>query len=323
MAPQRRTEDPDSGRGERFNPYGLHAVRVPLGLVSYRGLSWGAKVLYGRMALHLGRPDSRKARFPVCNPGEKRLAVEMGVSEDVVERWLAELVQEKFMERRRRRRMNAEWVFLPHPCLEPTTLRDQHVSQEPATPPSQDAPQEPATLPVRTRKPGVLDTAKSSENSPEPLDSASGYATENVQYENVQIENPSKPPLGGNSPGSTAPRPSQPNYTTDELYVELIETATGWGAAVITEDAINAFPRWCRLSGQQRAQAVATLKARVEAGDDPAYFRLAKFVDPRAGEYRRPVVVPRQKSGGRKIQGLAEMMETGKVRSLAEVMKTT
>ena len=31
---------------EVFNPYGLYAIHIPLGLVLYSGVSWGAKCLF-------------------------------------------------------------------------------------------------------------------------------------------------------------------------------------------------------------------------------------------------------------------------------------
>lgn len=96
-----------------FNPYGLHSIHVPLGLLTYRGVSPGAKLLYGRLALFRGRkPDGH------CYPDLKTLAKELGrVHVNTVENWFKELVSKGFIERKRRQRQNAECIFLPHPSL--------------------------------------------------------------------------------------------------------------------------------------------------------------------------------------------------------------
>ena len=56
-----------------FNPYYLPAVHVPLALITYKGttkdgreLSIGAKMLYGRLSLYLGKPTPGKESY--CNP---------------------------------------------------------------------------------------------------------------------------------------------------------------------------------------------------------------------------------------------------------------
>ena len=79
---------------ENFNPYGLHAIRIPLALVNYDGatatcksLSWGAKVFYALLAFHLGRPKA----VNFCCPGMKMLVKETGASTDTIGRWLNEL----------------------------------------------------------------------------------------------------------------------------------------------------------------------------------------------------------------------------------------
>ena len=107
---------------EQFNPYGLHAIRIPLGMLAYPSLTWGAKCLYGRLALHLGKP--REGAH--CDAGLDKLASEMGTSVDTIDRWLKELTDEKFIKRRRRGRLAAECVFLQHPCLSNSaTMRNQ------------------------------------------------------------------------------------------------------------------------------------------------------------------------------------------------------
>jgi len=96
-----------------FNPYGLHSIRIPLGLLLYPGVSPGAKLLYGRLLLFRGRePDG------YCNPGLKQMAAEMGgVSLASIKRWLAELVEHGFIRRQRRQRQEAENFFLHHPSF--------------------------------------------------------------------------------------------------------------------------------------------------------------------------------------------------------------
>jgi hypothetical protein len=96
-----------------FNPYGLHSIHIPLGLLTYPGISWGAKALYGRLALFRGRKQNG-----FCHPDRATLAVAMvGVHVNTIDTWLEELIGAGFIERRRRRRQSAEYVFRAHPCL--------------------------------------------------------------------------------------------------------------------------------------------------------------------------------------------------------------
>jgi hypothetical protein len=110
-----------------FNPYTVHAIRVPLAMVPYPGISAGAKLLYGRLALYRGRkPDG------FCNPGLESLAADMGVSTDTIGRWLAELIGGKFIARQHRGRLRTGCIFLPHPCLSSSAiLRNQDVAPVP------------------------------------------------------------------------------------------------------------------------------------------------------------------------------------------------
>ncbi len=110
-----------------FNPYGLHAIRIPLAMITYDGttetrkaLSWGAKVFYGRLGLFLGRPKAES----FCNPNLETMAGAMRTSTDTIGRWLEELAEHGFIERRRKGRGAAECVFLPHPCLVPDPGED-------------------------------------------------------------------------------------------------------------------------------------------------------------------------------------------------------
>lgn len=125
-----------------FNPYELHAIRIPLGLVEYSGISWGAKVLYGRLALFRGRKQDG-----YCHPSLQTLATEMRSSVDSIERWLRELTTHGFIKRQRRQRQAAECLFPAHPCL-----------LDSATLPNQE-PLDSATLRFRVGNSAVLDSA--------------------------------------------------------------------------------------------------------------------------------------------------------------------
>jgi hypothetical protein len=181
-----------------FNPYGLHAIRIPLAMITYDGatesrksLSWGAKALYGRLALFLGRPKADA----FCNPDLKTMAAAMGTSPDSIGRWLSELIEHGYIERKRRGRGPAECTFLPHPCLmragaleqgnsDSAELRSQDVfnsaklqSQE-EDPTPQPCVFDSATLPAQFRSSAV----------PIPQLCGSPYKEENVQedvHENI------------------------------------------------------------------------------------------------------------------------------------------
>jgi hypothetical protein len=156
--------------GEPFNPYGLHAIRVPVAMLGFQGVSFGAKCLYGRLALYLGRPRAGAH----CDPNLDRLARDMATSVDSINRWLSELIREKFIERRRRGRLRAECVFLPHPCLlNSAELRNQEGSPIPQPCGVEAAPNS-ADLPVQFRRSAV--------SIPQPCGVA--YKEENVQ-ENI------------------------------------------------------------------------------------------------------------------------------------------
>lgn len=146
-------------RGESmptFNPYGLHAARVPLAVLTYPALSEGAKLLYGRLALFRG---SKQDGF--CNPALPTMAAAMAVSVDTVGRWLGELIAEKFIERRRRGRQRAECIFLAHPCFNSAELRNQDGgsgSSNSANLRNQEPPNS-ANSPVQFRKSAVPNSA--------------------------------------------------------------------------------------------------------------------------------------------------------------------
>ena len=108
-----------SEAGRPFNPYGLHSVHIPLGLLTHPSVSWGAKALYARLALYFGKPKERRkdGLEPICNPSLEKMAEAMHISEDTADRFLAELIEAGFIQRVRRRRKEAECVFLAHPSL--------------------------------------------------------------------------------------------------------------------------------------------------------------------------------------------------------------
>ena len=54
----------------KFNPYGLHSVRVPLRLLACDPSS-GAKLFYGRLALFLGKPKAES----FCRPNLETMAL--------------------------------------------------------------------------------------------------------------------------------------------------------------------------------------------------------------------------------------------------------
>jgi hypothetical protein len=184
-----RQQRDSASTSQPFNPYVLHAIRIPLDMLSYPRLSWPAKCLYGRLALHLGKPRPG-AR---CNPNLCTLATEMGASVDSVDRWLKELISEGFIERRRHRRQAAECVFLPHPCLvDSAELRSQGACRDSADSRSQEAVLDSVDSWPRFRTSAVKipqicgqDSANSTQKFPQRADSISSCASENVQ-ENVQ-----------------------------------------------------------------------------------------------------------------------------------------
>jgi hypothetical protein len=146
-----------TGDGE-FTPYNLHSIRIPLGLVAYPGLSWGAKVLYGRLALFRG---VKKGGF--CAPRLDQLTEAMGASADTIDRWLAELIREGFLERKRRGpSRSAECIFLRHPALtdsarlrnvDSADVRSQKPLADSAELPNQSVPD---SAEVRNQREGLI-----------------------------------------------------------------------------------------------------------------------------------------------------------------------
>lgn len=106
---------PSSDRPKIGDPYSPHrrflCAPVPLALMKSPNLSAGAKLLFGRLALHAGKEL-------YCYPGLDTLADELGVSDDTIGRWMAELIGNKFIKRKRcGPGRNAECIFIWNPEL--------------------------------------------------------------------------------------------------------------------------------------------------------------------------------------------------------------
>ena len=81
--------------GQPFNPYGLLLnASTPISLCSHPGLTQGAKLLYGRLALYAGRNGR-------CFPSLDSLATDMAVDLATVKRWLKELTDARLISRQR------------------------------------------------------------------------------------------------------------------------------------------------------------------------------------------------------------------------------
>jgi hypothetical protein len=101
--------------GQPFNPFGLfNGIWIPEALVKAKGISPGAKIVYGRLTRYAG-PDGN------CYPAVPTLAAEVGLSVRQTQNYLAELTREELVRRIPRisgsgQTSNA-YVFLWHPLL--------------------------------------------------------------------------------------------------------------------------------------------------------------------------------------------------------------
>lgn len=103
------------------------------------------------------------------------------------------------------------------------------------------------------------------------------------------------------------------SWQTDEQYMRLKSIADEWGAPTIEEDWRNAwFWHWGKLDPSQQMDAIENLALRVQAGDDPRYFRPANYLNPQKGEWKRKVPPPRAASDKREAthQALQRHMES-------------
>ena len=107
---------------ETFNSWRAFpaAIWLPLGVVKHPRLSWGAKVLYGRLCVYAGKEGVAYAR-------RKQMATDMGVKNIVtIGRLLEELVAEGLIRRTRRGPSRpSACEFLRHPCLDRADVHHQ------------------------------------------------------------------------------------------------------------------------------------------------------------------------------------------------------
>jgi hypothetical protein len=111
------TADSDGRRsamkpGEPYSPHRRFlCAPVPLWIMAMLELSFGAKLLFGRLALYAGPNDS-------CYPSLRRLAADMGTSINTICRLIKELVDAKLIRRKRcGPGKNARIEFVWHPAL--------------------------------------------------------------------------------------------------------------------------------------------------------------------------------------------------------------
>jgi hypothetical protein len=108
--------------GEVFNPYRQFrtGVWVPAGIMQYKGLSAGAKLLYGQLLRHAGQNGK-------CFPTKKHLAAVLGCDERTIQRYLGELAAHHhgypFIRREQSRPGISpnDYGFVRHPLLEGET----------------------------------------------------------------------------------------------------------------------------------------------------------------------------------------------------------
>ncbi len=101
--------------GKPFNPYGLfNGIFIPEALVRARGISSGAKIIYGRLARYAGENGD-------CYPSVPTLANETGTSERQTQRYLAELEKKQLIRRNARvseaGQTSNVFAFLWHPIF--------------------------------------------------------------------------------------------------------------------------------------------------------------------------------------------------------------
>lgn len=254
---------------DEFNPYGLYAIHIPLGMVAYPDLSWGAKALYGRLALYRGKKPGG-----FCKPYLDTLAQAMGVSVDTIDRWLGELVREGFIERKRHRRAVAECIFLPHPVLVDSANPPNQDSPDSAETPNQERFPDSADLPPRFRNSAPLDSANPDEKSPHPVDSTDTYAPENIHHQNIQENVHSKDgdeapfqSLNFDDEGKHSPPPRR---NPEEELRAIYREKTG---VEISRDVEQRIWETCELRGVTREEYIDALQEHVpRAWYNPAGF---------------------------------------------------
>ena len=94
-----------------INPFKQYLiVPIPQGVASYRGISPGAKLVYGRLQRYAGKKG-------VAFPNIPDLAEEVGLGERQTREYIAELVRENFILKERVFGQGNVYSFLEHPCL--------------------------------------------------------------------------------------------------------------------------------------------------------------------------------------------------------------
>jgi hypothetical protein len=117
--------------GQPFNPFRLfNGIFIPDALARQKGISSGAKMIYGRLGRYAGENGE-------CYPAVPTLAAEIGASERQTQRYLAELERERFIRRVPRFSKSGQssnaFQFLWHPILEAAVTK---MSPEGVTDPS-------------------------------------------------------------------------------------------------------------------------------------------------------------------------------------------
>jgi hypothetical protein len=255
---------------QEFNPYELYAIRIPLGMVSHPDLSWGAKVLYGRLALYRGgKPEG------FCKPRLESLAMAMAASVDTIDRWLGELVAEGFIERKRHGRGVAECIFLPHPALV-----NRPASQSQNSPPNsakmrnQSQGPNSADLPPQFRKSEAPNSANSGEKSPHPTDRTGSSATENVHHqdvqENVHHQNGDEKAFGNEKFDNEGKHSPPPRQNPEAELRDIYRRKTG---EEISRDVERRIWETCELRGVTRVELIEALQEHIRnAWHNPAGF---------------------------------------------------
>jgi hypothetical protein len=106
--------------GQRFNPYKLFTgIFIPEAIARYRGISLGAKLVYGRLCRYAGKDGD-------AYPSIGALGKEVGLSETQARAYVKELTNEKFIEREVREnakgcRTSDRYFFLWHQAIQGST----------------------------------------------------------------------------------------------------------------------------------------------------------------------------------------------------------
>jgi hypothetical protein len=98
--------------GEPFNPYGLfNGIFIPEAICKFRGLSLGAKVVYGRLYRFAGKDGKAYPSVPT-------LGAEVGISAKQARRYVRELEDQRFIRSERTTGRQNHYLFFWHTRLE-------------------------------------------------------------------------------------------------------------------------------------------------------------------------------------------------------------